>query len=69
MICSKCGDELIKVPLIKMTQVVGFLGTLAFIVPMLLMIVSLVRSLNNHRINNSSSQIVFLSLDLDYGEF
>ena len=64
-ICDQCGDELIKVPFLNITKVIGFFIALAFLIPLLLMIVYLFQDLNNQRIKNSSNQIAFLSLNLD----
>ena len=65
MICTKCGDELIKVPFLKMTQIIGLIGASAFLVPFLLMIVVLFKELNHELIKNSSEQITFLTINLD----
>ncbi len=65
MICGQCGEELIKAPLVKMTQVIGLFVASFFLVPLLMMVVFIVDDLNNLRINNSSEHLTFLSLDLD----
>ena len=69
MVCGHCGDELTKAPLIRITQVIGFVGASAFLLPLLLMIVLLIQNLKNERINNSSEQIALLSLTLDDGKY
>ena len=65
MICGQCGEELFKAPFIKMSRFLGAIGAISFIVPMLLMFSFLVKELLNQRINNSSDQIDFLSLNID----
>ncbi len=69
LICGQCGDELVKAPLLKITQLIGLLGASAFLLPLLLMIAFLVKDLNNQKINNSSEQIAFLFLYLDDGKY
>ena len=38
MVCGQCGDPLIKVPLIKTTQIFALIVTSAFIAPLILMV-------------------------------
>ena len=38
MVCGQCGDPLVKVPLIRPTQIVGLVAAAAFIAPLLLMV-------------------------------
>ncbi len=68
-VCGQCGDELIKVPIFKMTQLIGLIGASAFLIPLLLMIVFLVKDLNNQRINKSPEQIAFISLNFHVGKY
>ena len=40
MVCGQCGDPLVKVKLIKPTQIFAFIAAAAFITPLILMIIS-----------------------------
>ena len=69
LICGHCGEDLIKVPLIKTTQFIGLIGASVFLFPLILMIIFVVKDINNQRIKNSSIQIPFLSFNLDDGKY
>ena len=65
MICGQCGDELTKVPSVKITQVIGFFVASVFLAPLLMMVLFLVDDINNLRINNSSEELTFFPIILD----
>ena len=68
LVCSQCGDDLIKVPFINMTRVMGLIVASTFVLPLLLMIVFLLNEMNNQRIINTSEQLTSLSFYLDDGK-
>ena len=45
MICGQCGDPLVKIPLIKPTQIFALLAASAFIIPLGLMVFDLLQDL------------------------
>ncbi len=42
MICGQCGDPLIKIPLVKPTQVIALIAASAFIAPLIMMIIAFI---------------------------
>ena len=64
LICGQCGDELIRAPSVKMTQVVGLICASAFLVPLVLMVAFVLKDLHKQKIHNSSNQIAFVSVIL-----
>ena len=45
MICGQCGDPLVKIPLIKPTQIFALVAASAFIIPLGLMVFDLLKDL------------------------
>ena len=46
MICGQCGDPLVKVPLIRPTQIFALIAAAAFIAPLLAMAIAFFKDLN-----------------------
>ena len=46
MVCGQCGEPLLKVPLIKPTQIIALIAVLSLIAPFILMIFDYVKELN-----------------------
>ncbi len=46
MICGNCGDNLVKIPLIKPTKILGLLALFAFSAPLLISLISIFQ--HNH---------------------
>jgi len=61
LICGKCRDPLIKKPLVNPRQIFGLFAASAFLAPLLLMIVFVVKDFNNEKLPSNSESIVFLS--------
>ncbi len=69
IICGQCVDELTKVYLISFSQVIGVLGVSAFILPLFMMIVLSVKDIDNQIRDDSTEQLAFFSLNLDYEKY
>ncbi len=42
--CMNCGEDLIKVPVVKATQIIALIAVTAFITPLLALVVSFLQS-------------------------
>ncbi len=58
MICGQCGDPLIKKPLINSRQIFSLIAALAFLAPLLLMIVVVINDITNQKLPNNSESLV-----------
>ena len=50
LICGKCGDPLIKKPLINSRQIFGLIAASAFMAPLLIMIVFVIKDLSSEKL-------------------
>ncbi len=57
MVCGQCGEPLLKVPLIRPTQIIALIAVLSLIAPFILMIFDYMKELNRDH-----SQPTLLSL-------
>ena len=62
MICGQCGDILMKKPLVSSKRIFGILGASAFLVPLLIMIIFVIKDLTNERHPSNSESLVQLIL-------
>ena len=62
MVCGQCGEQLVKVPLIKTTQIFAVVAAAGFIAPLILMIFSLFQAQNA-----SHPEPLFLPITADLG--
>ena len=46
MICGQCGDPLVRIPAIKITQIFAIVAASAFIAPLLITVFSFIQDLN-----------------------
>ena len=58
LICGQCGDPLTRKPLINLRQICGLMSILAFLVPLVLMVVFAVEDFNNEKLPNNSKSLV-----------
>ena len=61
LICGQCGDPLIKKPLISLRQILGLLACSAFLLPLLLMIIFIIKDFSNYKMPSKSETFVLLS--------
>ena len=60
LICGLCGDPLLKKPILNLKSIIGLLAVTAFISPLLIMIIFLLRGFNNEKLQNNSELIVLI---------
>ena len=68
MICGQCGDPLIKISVIKPTQIFALIAVSAFIAPLLITVFAFVQDLNQPQIKRNIQAISILlkrSVDQD----
>ena len=62
VICGLCGDPLIKKPLINSRKILGLIAATAFLTPLFIMIVFVIKEFNNEKFPNGSENLVLLPL-------
>ncbi len=60
MICGQCGDPLVKIPLVKPTQIFALIAAFAFITPFFLMLFGYFKDLNRPHLQETNEPIVFV---------
>ena len=63
LICSHCGDPLIKKPFIHSRQVIGIIAASAFMAPLLIMIFFVIRDFTKDKFPNNSKSFVILPIN------
>ena len=62
MICGQCGDPLTKKTLINSRQIFGLIATTAFMTPLLISIVFVIKDFTNKKLPFNSESTVLLLL-------
>ena len=60
LICGLCGDPLVKKSFFNYRRIVGVLLALAFLSPLLVMIIFLLTLLKNDKMQDNSQSVVFV---------
>ena len=68
LICSLCGDPLLKKTLLDARRILGLITAIVFFTPLLLMIILLIKEFSWQEIQNESESIAILSLNVDNGK-
>ena len=63
LICGLCGDPLIKKPLLNSRRIIGVVAASAFLAPLLIMIVFVIKDFTNEKLPKNSESLVLLSID------
>ena len=63
MICGQCGDPLIKKTSLNTRRIVGVVAALAFLAPLLIMIIFVIRNFTNEKLPKNSKSLVQLIID------
>ena len=63
LICSLCGDPLEKKPLLNSRRVIALIAASAFIAPLLIMIVFIIKDFTKGKYPNNSESIIQLAFD------
>ena len=63
LICGLCGDPLIKKPLLYSRRIVGIVAAFAFLAPLPIMIIFVIKDFTNEKLPNNSESLVLLTID------
>ena len=63
LICGLCGDPLVKKPLLNSRRIVGAVASSAFLAPLLIMIIYVVKDFSKEKPPRISDSIVLLTID------
>ena len=63
LICGLCGDPLIKKPLINSRRIIGVVAASAFLAPLLIMIIFVVKDFTKEKLPMNSESLVLLAID------
>ena len=63
LICGLCGDPLIKKPLINSRRIIGAVAATAFLAPLLILIIFVIRDFTKETRPNNSESLVILTID------
>ncbi len=62
LICGQCGDILMKKPIVSSKRIFGILGASAFLVPLFIMIIFVIKDFTNERNPRNSESLVQVNL-------
>ena len=63
LICGLCGDPLIKKPFLNSKRIIGVLTVSAFLAPLLIMIIFVIKDFSKEKLPNNSDSLVLLTID------
>ena len=62
LICGQCGDPLMKKPLINSRQIFGLIASSAFLAPLIIMIVFVIKDFTKYEIPKKFESSVLLTI-------
>ncbi len=62
LICGQCGDLLMKKPLINSRRIFGIIAALAFLAPLFITIVFVIKDFSREKLQNNYESVVLLSI-------
>ena len=63
LICGLCGDPLVKKPLINSRRIIGAVAAFAFLTPLVIMIIFVIKDFSKEKLPNNSESLVLLNID------
>ena len=63
LICGLCGDPLIKKTLLNSRRIIGVVAASAFLAPLLIMIIVVIKDFTKEKLPRNSESLVFLTID------
>ena len=63
LVCGLCGDPLIKKTLINSRRIIGLVAASAFLTPILIMIIFVLKDFTKEKLPNNSELLVRLTID------
>ena len=61
LICGLCGDPLVKKPLLNSRRIIGAVAASAFLAPLLIMIIFIIKDFAEKKLPNNSETLVLLT--------
>ena len=62
LICGQCGDPLIKKPLLNSRRIIGLVAVSAFLAPLLIMIIFIIKDFTKETSPRNSESLVLLNI-------
>ncbi|WP_269605768.1 hypothetical protein [Prochlorococcus marinus] len=63
LFCGLCGDPLVKKPLLNSRRIIGAVASSAFIAPLLIMIIFVIKDFSKEKHPNNSNSLALLTID------
>ena len=63
LICGLCGDPLVNKPLLNSRRIIGVIVASAFLAPLLIMAVFVIKDFTKEKLLDNSESIVLLTID------
>jgi len=63
LICGLCGDPLVKKSLLNSRRIIGAVAASAFLAPLVIMIIFVIKDFSKEKIQNNSDSFVVLTID------
>ncbi len=63
LVCGLCGDPLVKKPLLNSRRIVGVVAASAFIAPLLVMIILVIKDFTNEKLPSNTELLVQLTIE------
>ena len=63
LICGQCGDPLIKKSFINSRQIFGLFAATAFLAPLVIMIIFVIKDFSKEKLPNNSDSLVLITID------
>ena len=63
LICGLCGDPLVKKSLLNSRRIIGAVAASAFIAPLVIMIIFVIKDFSKEKLPNNSDSLILLTTD------
>ena len=63
LICGLCGDPLVKKPLLNSRRIIGVVAASAFLAPLVIMIIFIIKDFSKEKLPINSDSLVLLTID------
>ena len=63
LICGLCGETLVRKTLFNSRRIIGAVAAFAFIAPLVIMIIFVIRDFSKEKLPNNSDSLVLLTID------
>ena len=60
LICGQCGEQLLKKPLLNSRRIIGVVAALAFLAPLVIMIIFVIKDFKKEKLPINSESFVLL---------